>query len=208
LKPYPTRNEAEDILCWGQAQNPGPWINHCRNAARAAETIAAHCGMDTDRAYVSGLLHDIGYYANADRSGKVCHVYTGYALMMEKGYPVIAEICLSHSFPIQDIRSYTGSQITKDESERAVIEKYLTEAVYDDYHNLVQLCDGIGDASGICTLEQRLIDAHRRHGLASVNEYTFAKWDAYFALKDYFDGKCGANVYGFFREEIAKGIFA
>ncbi|MCL2363614.1 MAG: HD domain-containing protein [Defluviitaleaceae bacterium] len=204
---YPSRSEAEAILLWAQAQNPGPWISHCRNAARAAETIATHCGMDTNRAYASGLLHDIGYYANADRSGKVCHVYAGYALMMERGYPTIADICLSHSFPIQNIHSYTGSQITNDENERAIIKKYLAEAEYDDYHKLTQLCDGIGGPQGLCTLEQRLVDAHRRHGLDSINTYTFKKWDAYFALKEYFDAKCDCNVYDLFRDEIAGGIF-
>ena len=58
--PLPSREEAQRLLTWGHDQNPGPWAEHCRVVARAAETIARAVGLDENRAYISGLLHDIG----------------------------------------------------------------------------------------------------------------------------------------------------
>jgi HD superfamily phosphohydrolase YqeK len=43
-----------------QSCNPGPWGNHSRTAAHCAEKIAKYSGMDSEKAYVLGLLHDIG----------------------------------------------------------------------------------------------------------------------------------------------------
>ena len=56
----PTREEAHRILEEAEPHNPGPWVKHCITAAHCAEKIAAACGMDADKAYVLGLLHDIG----------------------------------------------------------------------------------------------------------------------------------------------------
>ena len=200
---YPTRKEAQALLAWGEAQNPGPWINHCQATAYAAETIASHCGMDPEQAYVSGLLHDIGYYANADGTGKTCHVYAGYILMKEKGYDPIAEICLTHSFPIQDINTYSGLTLATHPQERAILESELSSIAYNDYHKLIQLCDCIGTAP-ICIIEQRFVDVTLRHGF---NAHTLEKWKAYYTVKDYFEKKCGENIYNFFRDEINKRIF-
>lgn len=56
---YPTREEAERLLKEAEALNPGPWGNHSRTAAHCAEAIAAKCpGMDREKAYILGLLHD------------------------------------------------------------------------------------------------------------------------------------------------------
>ena len=38
-----------------------PWGEHCLTAAHCAEKIASACGdMDVEKAYILGLLHDIG----------------------------------------------------------------------------------------------------------------------------------------------------
>ena len=57
---YPERETAEALLREAESCNPGPWGNHSRIAARCAERIAASAGMETEKAYVLGLLHDIG----------------------------------------------------------------------------------------------------------------------------------------------------
>ena len=49
-----------------------------------------------------------------------------------------------------------------------------------------------------------MIDAVMRHG---VNDFSTKKWGAIFAIKDYFDKKCGENIYYLFRNEIIAGIF-
>ncbi len=101
----PDINTANQILDWALTQNPGKWGNHVRTVSRAAFTIAKAAGMNADKLAVMGLLHDIGRYV-----GRVDfrHVTAGYEMMMEKGYTDVALACLTHSFPIKDIKAYNG----------------------------------------------------------------------------------------------------
>lgn len=56
-----TREEALKLIRDGLLFNPGPWGKHCLTAAHCAEKIASACGdMDVEKAYILGLLHDIG----------------------------------------------------------------------------------------------------------------------------------------------------
>ena len=197
----PTKKEAEAILIEAHDKNPGPWADHCRVVARIAETIAKECCLDTHRAYVSGLMHDIGRYEGVRG---LHHVYAGYEYMKAKGYDQIARICLSHSFPYQDIGAYSGGDIDCTEDELNVITTFLSEAMFDDYDKLIQLGDAIGSAEGVCLMEKRLAFVVRRYGF---NDFTLRKWDAFFAIKDYFDKLCGKNIYDLFYEEIREVTF-
>ncbi len=92
----PSREEAELILREAENCNPGPWGNHSRVAAHCAKEIAARCeGMDPDKAYILGLLHDIGRKFGTRHLG---HVADGYTYMMSLGYDEAARVCLTHSF--------------------------------------------------------------------------------------------------------------
>ena len=51
--------------------------------------------MDAEKAYVLGLLHDIGRKFGVRHLG---HVSDGYRFMMSLGYDEAAKICLTHSF--------------------------------------------------------------------------------------------------------------
>ena len=63
-----------------EALNPGPWGKHSRVAARCAEKIAENCdGLSPEKAYVLGLLHDIGRLFGVRHLG---HVADGYAYMI------------------------------------------------------------------------------------------------------------------------------
>ena len=58
---FPTREEALKLIRDGLLFNPGPWGKHCLTAVHCAEKIASACGdMDVEKAYILGLLHDIG----------------------------------------------------------------------------------------------------------------------------------------------------
>ena len=91
---YPDRLEAERILKEAEQCNPGPWGNHSRTVAHCAQKIALNCGLDSDKAYVLGLLHDIGRKFGVRHLG---HVSDGYSYMMSLGYDEVAKICLTHS---------------------------------------------------------------------------------------------------------------
>ena len=80
---YPSREKAIDELRIAGELNPGPWINHSYNVAKAAENIAKAYGMDCEKAYVCGLLHDIGR-----RTGiaAVRHIIDGYDYAISQGW--------------------------------------------------------------------------------------------------------------------------
>ena len=55
---------AESELKKAEESNPGPWADHYRYVALACRNIAQHCkGISAEKAYILGLLHDIGRYA-------------------------------------------------------------------------------------------------------------------------------------------------
>ena len=109
--------------------------------------------------------------------------------MTELGYDEVAIICASHSFSIQRIEDYIGNfDVTKEEQQ--VIEDYLEQMVYDDYDRLIQLCDCIGAATGVVSMEERMSDVKRRYGAFPQD-----KWDKNLWLKEYFSRKVGKDVY-------------
>ncbi len=193
----PSLQEADELLVWAHAQNPGPWMQHSRTAAKVAGEIASHCGMDKNTAYILGLLHDIGRYNGITG---IRHTYYGNILMKEKGYISAARICLTHSFIQKDLRTYQGLFDCTEEEENYIKDE-LNKMEYDDYDKLIQLCDHLSLPEGACILEKRLIDVTRRNGLyPAIRE----KWDLCFQLKDYFDEKCNENIYTYFSREITK----
>ena len=119
---YPSREEAGRLLKEAESLNPGPWGNHSRTAAHCAEAIAARSGMNPDKAYVLGLLHDIGRRFGKRHLG---HVSDGYSYMMSLGYDDVARICLTHSFNEKDITKYVGNFDTTEEETALIVEGCL-----------------------------------------------------------------------------------
>lgn len=183
----PTREEAERLLREAKQCNPGPWVNHSRVAAHCAEKIAQACGdMDAGKAYVLGLLHDIGRKFGVRHLG---HVSDGYTYMMELGYDEAAKICLTHSFHNQTLEDYIGRFDTSEE-ELKLIKNTLAEVTMDDYDRLIQLCDSLAGSEGVLFMEDRMEDVRRRYGA-----YSKAKWEANLRLKEYFQEKAGRDIY-------------
>ena len=184
---YPVREEAERLLKEAEVCNPGPWGSHSRVAAMCAEKIAAACpDMDEEKAYVLGLLHDIGRKFGVKHLG---HVYDGYKYMLDLGYDEAARICLTHSFSVPDINVYIGNwDIAAEQQEE--IRTSLAACVYDDYDKLIQLCDALAGAEGVVSMEERMTDIKRRYG-----SYPQEKWDANMTLRSYFEEKAGEDIY-------------
>lgn len=183
---YPTIEEAERLLRDAESCNPGPWGDHSRVAAQCARKIAAAAGMDPDKAYVLGLLHDIGRKFGVRHLG---HVYDGYRYMLELGYGAAARICLTHSFNLPALDAYIGNRDIPAEQQRE-LERLLSKLEYDDYDRLIQLCDSLASAGGVVDMEERMLDVKRRYG-----SYPQEKWDANMALKAYFGQKTGRDLY-------------
>ena len=183
----PSREEAEILLKEAEKCNPGPWGNHSRVAAHCAERIAVKCGdLDSNKAYILGLLHDIGRKFGVRHLG---HVSDGYTYMMSLGYDEVAQICLTHSFNNQSVTEYIGKFDTTPE-ELKLIQDALAKVVMDDYDKLIQLCDSLAGAEGVMDIEERMGDVKRRYG-----SYPQEKWNCNLAIKKYFEEKMGEDVY-------------
>ena len=183
----PSREEAERIIKEAEAINPGPWGDHCRVAAHCAERIAARCeGMNPDKAYVVGLLHDIGRRFGGRHLG---HVADGFSYMMSLGYDEVARICLTHSFNNQSMDGYIG-KIDTTEEELALIQTELAKITMDDYDRLIQLCDALAGAEGVLDIEERMGDVKRRYGY-----YPEDKWNINLELKKWFEDRMHADLY-------------
>lgn len=183
----PTREEAETLLKEAEACNPGPWGNHSRVAAHCAEKIAMECPeLSPDKAYILGLLHDIGRKFGVRHLG---HVSDGYTYMMSLGFDEVARVCLTHSFHNQTTDEYIGRFDTTEE-ELELIQKELSRVTFDEYDLLIQLCDSLAGAEGVLDIEERMGDVRRRYG-----SYPQKKWDLNLALKKYFEERAGKDIY-------------
>ena len=155
-------NEANKLNC-------GRWFEHSLNVAKCAEIIAKNTEyLDSEKAFVLGLLHDIGRRFGFSH---IKHVYDGMIFLDEKNFYEGARICLTHSFPIQTIYCYNG-KLDLPKEKLDFLENKLKEIIYDDYDRLIQLCDALGAAEGFVRLEIRLFDVAIRNG---INEYTIEK---------------------------------
>lgn len=184
----PTREEAEKELELSASLNSGKWVSHSRYAAKACELIAAACGMDSEKAYIYGLLHDIG------RRIGVCgqkHIYAGYVYALAKGWDEIARISMTHSYLYNDAE-IGGSLYDGPAEEWEFVKKYISEVEYDDYDRLTQLADAVTCGEGFCIIEKRLVDVVMRYG---VLPRMVEKWHKVFEIKAYFDNLCGQSIY-------------
>ena len=183
----PTREEAMELIWDGVSCNPGPWGKHCLTAAHCAERIARACpDLDGEKAYILGLLHDIGRKFGVRHLG---HVSDGYTYMKSLGYDEAAKVCLTHSFNNQTVEEYIGKFDVSDE-EMAMIRKELSQTDYDEYDRLIQLCDCLAGAEGVLDIEDRMNDVKKRYGA-----YPQAKWDTNIKWKRYFEEKMNQDIY-------------
>lgn len=184
---YPDRTTAEQTLAWAATTNPGQWIDHSRYVAQAAEAIGAAAGLDPEKCYVLGLLHDIGRYPGRTYAR---HLLDGYRYCMERGWTDVARICLTHSFPIADVEALIGwHDVTAEE------KAFVDEAIHgytDIYDQLIQFGDALATSNGFCILEKRWIDVLMRYGWTELNP---DKWRATLAIKRRFDELAGCNIY-------------
>ncbi|MBP5414068.1 MAG: HDOD domain-containing protein [Lachnospiraceae bacterium] len=183
----PSADEALRELEIAYSLNPGPWVDHSRNVGIAARNIARKIDtMDPQKAYIVGLLHDIGR-----RVGIVdipTHVYEGYVYCTQKGWDEVARICMTHSYLLMDKEF---EKLAEDAPLKS-IGSYIKNCVADDYDRLIQLCDALAVDYGFVILEKRFVDVTRRYG---IMENYIRGWDVAFSIKEYFEEKMGCSIY-------------
>ena len=183
----PTAEEAMRELKLAEELNPGPWVGHSVNVGIAARMIAEKVpSMDPEKAYILGLLHDLGR-----RVGIVdipTHICEGYKYCMQKGWDEAARICMTHSY--LRMRDEFGYE-PETEQEKA-IKAYIMNCEADDYDRLIQLCDSLAVDYGFVILEKRFVDVTRRYGI--MEDY-IRGWETAFTIKEAFEKEMGCSVY-------------
>ena len=183
----PTKEEALNELRIAGELNPGPWTKLSENVGIAARNIAQKIeGLDEDKAYIIGVLHDIGR-----RVGIVdipTHVYEGYKFCMEKGWDEAARICMTHSY----LRMKDEFNYEPDSDVEKEIKNYIIDCETDDYDRLIQLCDALAVDYGFVILEKRFVDVTRRYGI--MEEY-IKGWEVAFDIKEHFEEMMGCSIY-------------
>ena len=186
---FPSKDTAINELEIAAKMNPGPWVKHSYNAAEVAKLIADNCtSLDSERAFVCGLLHDIG---RKNGVSAFRHTIDGYDYAISKGWDDVARVCLTHSFPIKDIEADIAKKdVTKEQYD--FVNEYLNNIEYNDYDKLIILCDSLADPNGFCILEKRFVDTTRRYG---TYPFTVERWNKTYEYKEYFDKIVGKSVY-------------
>ncbi|RDU21753.1 HD domain-containing protein [Anaerosacchariphilus polymeriproducens] len=183
----PSIKVAEMELEIAETLNPGPWFKHSINVGIAARNIAEKIqNMDMEKAYILGILHDIGRRVGVVNISK--HVYEGYKFCIEKGWNEVAKVCMTHSYILmQDEFDYEPI-----ENEEMEIKKYILNCQTDDFDLLIQLCDSLAADYGFVIIEKRFVDVIRRYGI--MQKY-IEGWNKTFEIKEYFEEKMGCSVY-------------
>lgn len=182
------REFAEKLLLEAKDMNEGAWIDHSYHVARLAEKIAGKAGMDSEKAYILGLLHDIGR-RNGNMQAR--HAIEGFQFLTSIGFDEGARICLTHTFQYKDIEAIYDTWDCSDD-EKHFMAEYLQNVTYNDYDKLIQLFDALSLANGYCYAEKKMVNSVLKFGFKDT---TISKWKAIFELKEYFDEKMSGDVY-------------
>lgn len=184
----PSKEEALRELRIAGEMNPGPWVKHSENVGIAAKNIAYLVPtLDEEKAYIVGLLHDIGRRVGIVNIPK--HVYEGYKYCIEKGWDEVARICMTHSYVfMKDEFGYEP-----ETTEEIEIKNYIFNCgEADEYDKLIQMCDALATDYGFVILEKRFVDVTRRYGI--MEDY-IKGWDVTFDIKDMFESNMGCSIY-------------
>ena len=183
----PNADEALNELKLAEKMNPGPWVRHSVNVGIAARNIAEKVSwLNPEKAYILGLLHDIGR-----RVGIVdipTHIYEGYRYCIGKGWNEAARVCMTHSY----LRMQAEFSDDPESAQEKAIKAYIMNCQADDYDKLIQLCDSLAVDYGFVILEKRFVDVTRRYG---IMEGYIKGWEIAFSIKEYFEKEMGCSVY-------------
>lgn len=172
---------------------------HCITVAYNAQMLASHIpGMNMEKAFVLGLLHDYGEIVSAiDKNA--FHGTSGYYLMQEMEFDDVARICLSHTFPNPD---FEVNDYVYPKEELIKAKALLSMIKYDDYDRLIQLSDSLVRDYKNVTLRSRLVYVKEKYGITTAA--LKKKYREALRLKQYFDRKCHNDIYKILRISDAK----
>ena len=176
--------------------------NHVFGAAEIARAVAEKAGMDTNLAYFSALLHDIGKIR--ENREQRFHGVLGYEMLKNENQDV-ARACLLHTFPFNRIDSYEKchKMFFDKKEDYDLTADFIRSHPLSEYDLLVQMADGLANAYGLVTIEERAQEYAQRHGIDVPQDMLSSMHE----LKDYFDKKIGCDVYSLFSQVATKDVF-
>lgn len=166
------------------------YIYHTTGVADSAYKIAQKCNLNPQKAYILGLLHDYGKIQDEKQTG-IPHFFVGYDKMNKDGFSDVANVCLTHSFPIKDfsLSDYSSYNINYLNKVKTILSQYE----YDDYDRLIQLCDIFLEGMNKISYQKRIECIRNRYNL--TKEQTKVLESGAKLNKEYFDNLCGCDVY-------------
>lgn len=196
---YPDRQTAKMI--WQQGidyarahhtkseQADKEYIFHTQGVADFSERLARQMGLNPDKAYVLGLLHDYGKRKN-EKQEDCFHGIIGYKDMLNLGYSDVAKICLTHTFVSKNFSNDDYSYPNNWLEECRLLLKPIE---YDDYDLIVQYADMFFEGVNCVTPEQRIIHIAERYHLTEKQRKSLQ--EIIINLKSSVDSKCHCDSY-------------
>ena len=153
--------------------------------------------LDGKKAYVLGLVHDIGRRAREHVGLR--HIIEGYNYLKCLGYDEEARVCLTHTFYARNlvIPNLTKKNTNLTRNEIDFIADYINKNGFNIYDKILQIADNMGSASGINTIERRRTESMLRYGITDISEKNL---QGIFNVQAEIEEKLGASIYYLFPE--------
>lgn len=153
--------------------NKSNWLAHSLQVAKLCSIIAKKCGLDDEKAFRLGILHDYG--RKYDHGIK--HIMIGFEKLFDLGYYEESIACLTHSFlnvNILAIYAPSNSYVI-DENKNAIpvddsithndMYRFLSTYSYSDYDRILNIADLMATEEGIVAPKERILDIEKRRGM-------------------------------------------
>ena len=166
---------------------------HSVFTAHLAKVIAQNARLDATKAFLFGIMHDVGKFF-VDKTGKYKHPRIGYELLKAE-YHDIAKICLTHPFVDFKSARYVLIYCRDDQTEANKLSKLLAQTELDDYVELIQICDKLSSATGYVKLETKFAWYKEKQ---KIDEECFnSNLEKLNAIKNKFESRIGKSIYDF-----------
>lgn len=190
-----------DLKALRIAQGKADWWpayeNHVCGAAEIACRIARYIReLDSEEAYISGLLHDCAKFEQNKQQR--FHGVIGYEIMISRNEPEIARACLLHTFPFNKLPPYKECRelFFNRVNDYNLTATYIKQHPLTEADLLIQTADSITDYRGFVTIEQRAAEVERFHNTKIDDKTLHCRRQ----LKEYFDRKTGIDIYSLFSQ--------